>query len=274
MDLDYRTDRIMVVNCQDTCGEAPGSQFVSGTEGQAVADYLDDPQAEYQIPEQPYSIDLRYTEEENRYCSGHNIVDGNAQITDNLCYNKCETDVPCTGDHCYCDGYFQGFDQASGALCLPRNECEHLCSLLGDACSGVDMHKELNRCFLNSQGCASQRQDGRLGVDTSYNFLFKALDQGAPARKLVHVDWESSHRGNLVLKPGVSTKTTCASPTWASAPPGRLRCASVIARSRASASPRATTRSRLARCTSRACTACCRSRSSAARSATSSTTAA
>jgi len=210
--LDFHKDRLMVVNCQDTCGEAPGSQFVSGTEAAAVADYLDDPQAEFQIPEQPYSIDMRYTEDKSRYCSGHNIMGGNAQVTDNLCFNKCETDVPCTGANCYCDGYFQGFDDTSGALCLPRNECEHLCSLLGDACVGVDMHKTLNRCFLNSNAagaggsCYQQRRAGTLGVDTSYNFLFKSLDQGAPARKLVHVDWESSHRGNLALKPGVSTR--------------------------------------------------------------------
>jgi len=111
------------------------------------------------------------------------------------------------GEECFCDGYYEGFDtDASAALCLPRVECTHLCTLLGDACWGVDMHKENNRCFLQGPGCQAQQDatedaDG-FGFDTSYKLLVKPA---SGARRLSHIDWASSRRGNLVLNPGVST---------------------------------------------------------------------
>jgi hypothetical protein len=213
-DLDHRKDRIMVVNCQDTCGRADASEYAYAATPwpEVVAVNTKDYSGDVTV-EEPYTVDGLYTTIEDRYCRGHNL--GSPSTTElvktNLCYDKCKDG--CTGDACFCGGYYQGFDtEESTALCLPQVECEHLCTLLGDACWGVDMHKTNPRCFLNGPvggGCQDQVQaltpgEG-LGYDTSYNLLQKSA--GAPARKLstAHINWAASARGELVLKPGVST---------------------------------------------------------------------
>jgi len=154
-------------------------------------------------------VDGMYSEYEDRFCRLNNLLEGSPELlTRNLCYPKCSDG--CTGDACFCEGYYQGFDtEESAALCLPRVECEHLCTLLGEACFGIDMHEENPRCFLNGPGCAAQLAAGAeggegLGYDTSYSFLVKSE---LPKRNLqeVQVNWASSARGELVLKPGVST---------------------------------------------------------------------
>eukprot|EP00451_Oxyrrhis_marina_P008864 CAMPEP_0204308410 /NCGR_PEP_ID=MMETSP0469-20131031/492_1 /ASSEMBLY_ACC=CAM_ASM_000384 /TAXON_ID=2969 /ORGANISM="Oxyrrhis marina" /LENGTH=2034 /DNA_ID=CAMNT_0051287889 /DNA_START=36 /DNA_END=6140 /DNA_ORIENTATION=+ len=69
------------------------------------------------------------------------------------CYDKCSVNAPCEGDNCYCDGLFSGFDgPTSNALCVSENECAYLCDRVA-GCTGYDMHKTLNRCFLNQAGC-------------------------------------------------------------------------------------------------------------------------
>jgi hypothetical protein len=182
------------------------------TEMLAVNDqiYANDPRID-----EPYTVDGSYQELPDRYCRLNNL-DGKiapgetgdvetALITSNLCYDKCSSDPSAP----FCDGFYQGFDTSeSAALCLPRGECEHLCTLLKDACYGIDMHDEYPRCFLNGPGCAAQvsaeaTTEG-LGMDMSYTFLMK---EPIGARKLqsVHVNWANSNRGNLVMLPGVST---------------------------------------------------------------------
>jgi hypothetical protein len=210
-DLDWRKDRIMIVNCQDTCGRAEATEYASMPKawGSAKPVNTKDYSGEITV-EEPYTVDGLYTEIKDRYCRGNNIGEGTELITRNLCYNKCEDG--CTGDACFCGGYYQGFDTAeSTALCLPQSECEHLCTLMGDACWGVDMHKDSTRCFLNGPACQDQVQalsaaDG-LGYDTSYLLLQKKT--GAPMRKLqagmAHINWAASARGELVMMPGVST---------------------------------------------------------------------
>jgi hypothetical protein len=213
-DLDYTKDRIMVINCQDTCGRAEPSEYVFPKEGtflEALA--VNDKSYSGELPvADPYTVDGMYTEYADRYCRLNNIMTGAELITQNLCYPKCSNG--CMGDACFCDGFYQGFDtEESAALCLPRVECEHLCTLLGDACFGIDMHESNNRCFLNGPGCAAQLTAGSslvpgvaegLGYDTSYSFLVKSE---LPSRQLqeVQVNWASSARGDLVLRPGVST---------------------------------------------------------------------
>merc|ERR1711904_79776 len=75
------------------------------------------------------------------------------------------------------------------------------------------MHETDNRCFINGPGRADQLKAAGggvpgvaegLGYDTSYSFLVKSA---LPSRKLqeVQVNWASSARGELVLKPGIST---------------------------------------------------------------------
>jgi hypothetical protein len=214
-DLDYTKDRIMVINCQDTCGRAEASEYVFPKEEsfpESLA--VNDKAYGGELPvSDPYTVDGMYTEYEDRFCRLNNLKSGSPELlTQNLCYPKCSDG--CVGDACFCDGYYQGFDtEDSAALCLPRVECEHLCTLLGAACFGIDMHVENNRCFLNGPGCAAQLAAGAskvpgvaegLGYDTSYSFLVKSE---LPGRQLqeVQVNWASSARGELVLRPGVFT---------------------------------------------------------------------
>merc|ERR1712072_1565048 len=177
-------------------------------------------------------------------------------------------------------GYYQGFDTAeSAALCLPRVECEHLCTLLGDACWGVDMHDQYPRCFLNGPGCLDQAKDGALnpaegfGYDTSYTLLQKST--GAPARKLqmAHINWATSARGELVMMPGVSTTYNLRFTDLTFSSSGTFKvcfCDSESATVRATRL--LTSSSRSGRFTSPACTASLPCPSCAPRSATSSTT--
>jgi hypothetical protein len=216
-ELDWRKDRIMIANCHDTCGKAGPTDYAMAediyTEQLAVNDqlYANDPKVD-----EPYTVDGSYQELPDRYCRQNNL-DGKIApgetgdvettlITSNLCYDKCAADPSAP----FCDGFYQGFDTPdSAALCLPRTECEHLCTLLKDKCYGIDMHDEYNRCFLNGPGCAAQvgaetTSEG-LGQDMSYTFLMKELI-GARKLQSVHVNWAGSNRGKLVMLPGVSTK--------------------------------------------------------------------
>jgi hypothetical protein len=52
----------------------------------------------------------------------------------------------------YCNGAENLVDD-SNALCLPRSECEALCSELGPACSSIDMSSIAPRCWLNGPYC-------------------------------------------------------------------------------------------------------------------------
>jgi hypothetical protein len=49
----------------------------------------------------------------------------------------------------WCAGNDEAFDQGTNALCLPREECERLCDMLGDDCVSIDMHRKFPRCYLN-----------------------------------------------------------------------------------------------------------------------------
>jgi hypothetical protein len=82
------------------------------------------------------------------------------EISDAACYNKCalqtggtgnETDRIDNGVNDWCSGYETTFTQDTDALCVPREECESLCILAGDACSSIDMHRFLPRCYLNAK---------------------------------------------------------------------------------------------------------------------------
>jgi len=72
------------------------------------------------------------------------------------CAAKCQ--AGCVGHDCYCDG-LEGLQDAAlndTALCLPAHLCQAACDAhVVDAhepdafrCHGIDVHRELNRCFL------------------------------------------------------------------------------------------------------------------------------
>jgi hypothetical protein len=118
----------------------------------------------------PISIDsecpgseLKWDIVDGKYCSNKNmpsIYTTIPQISKAACYNKCappvgghgnESDVIVDGVNDWCSGYSVDFTGDTDALCIPREECEALCILAGDACSSIDMHRFLPRCYLNAK---------------------------------------------------------------------------------------------------------------------------
>lgn len=99
-----------------------------------------------------------YTAIDGAYVPGENLELGSYQVilmndvydlTEHQCFAKCH--VPCEGPRCFCNGYLHGYDfETSNALCADQNLCEYLCDQIED-CGSIDMHKDLDRCFLNSR---------------------------------------------------------------------------------------------------------------------------
>merc|ERR1719326_755598 len=116
------------------------------------------------------------------YVEGHNIdvtdmslmvaFDGDMRMLgEHQCFMKCSEG--CSGDSCYCDGYYAGYDTATtNALCADQTLCQYLCDQLGrDGCMSIDMHTSLPRCFLND--ASADTAPVALTVDPSYKVLVK-----------------------------------------------------------------------------------------------------
>jgi len=121
---------------------------------------------------------VSYEVHENKFCVGSNIaIVGANPVTvlradEHQCAGKCAIRGPCHGPDCFCDGHFLGYDHAdSAALCLSMARCQEICAAMGDDCYGIDMHKTLPRCFLNTRTTCSA-SDG-LRDDPNYNFVYK-----------------------------------------------------------------------------------------------------
>merc|ERR1719473_548583 len=147
----------MIVECSGQCGLAEPSSAVEQP-GRPV-DALYDPAslAEGGPPLFPPATPMTdFATNPFKYCVGNNIevaASSNRLVAEHQCYKKCEAEAPCSGGACFCDGFFPGYDQAdSDALCLPLDSCKSLCSHL-PGCASVDMHRSLNRCFLNMLDC-------------------------------------------------------------------------------------------------------------------------
>merc|ERR1719473_1269672 len=99
-------------------------------------------------------------------CEGHfhvDLPDGAEKdaVQAQTCYTKCLAPgtleaYKTAGAPAYCEGMEPTYDYNSGALCLPREDCEALCESLGDACNGIEMHTELPRCYLIAPGCTEE----------------------------------------------------------------------------------------------------------------------
>jgi hypothetical protein len=87
---------------------------------------------------------------EGYYCTGSNMDPlMYAPLLEHQCFGKCLRDEECVGDDCYCDGALKGFDDPdTRSLCLSQAKCLDLCNSI-PACKSVDMHTQVNRCFLN-----------------------------------------------------------------------------------------------------------------------------
>jgi hypothetical protein len=131
--------------------------------------------------------EVAYTRVEDSFCAGNNA--GMAASPDQ-CFSKCVTSSPCEGPGCFCTALLNGYDGPdSDALCLGEEECLEACAGHPD-CVGIDMHKELPRCFLNlkasethgvTDSCEFYVDYGRLTPSPDYNYIYK---QAEPNRRL------------------------------------------------------------------------------------------
>jgi hypothetical protein len=212
-------DRIMIVDCEATCGRDDASSRVAfPLYGEGPASYFEPvrapapdtvpcPEDSRVTHDNPYLVNRSFTEVRSRYCTHPPITTATgaakAQLTEHGCERKCRK-MNCKGDTCFCSGDVPG--ASSGAICLPKEECEHLCMLLGDECHSVNMHKTLPHCYLNTPACVKEddHDDETWGISEDYSLLIKgastsmdvALAEATPDDPW-SVEWPSSTRRDL-----------------------------------------------------------------------------
>jgi hypothetical protein len=159
---------------------------------------------------------------QGKYCKYMNVpvpYNTDPAIVDNGCFRKCnalgfrmlnetmEEDIrykdtmTAAGTNTWCSGNSPDFSMETNALCLPREDCEALCTKLGDGCTSFDMHAFLPRCYLNTPDCGAYSED--------VGFVF-----GAKAEILPLADYD------LVVK--TATPSAAEDPTIATGDPARL----------------------------------------------------
>jgi hypothetical protein len=131
---------------------------------------------------------------EGKYCQHNNVqvtYNEDPEIVLHGCFRKCNkngfdggvdlsvVDRIVDGENNWCSGNDESFVSETNALCLPREECERLCSKPGSGCESIDMHEYLPRCYLNTGMCgafdAGSRSFTPSGsyLDDSYDVLVK-----------------------------------------------------------------------------------------------------
>jgi hypothetical protein len=99
-------------------------------------------------------LSFGYLTTPSKYCPATNVDPRATPLMEHQCLAKCNTATPCEGDTCFCDGAFMldpTLESSQFALCLPRPQCEAVCSAT-KGCVSFDMHKTLPRCYLNMVG--------------------------------------------------------------------------------------------------------------------------
>lgn len=225
--LKQDADRLMLIDCQGTCGlTAPSASVVypdasaSGTFAayQPVRDVdreaaalRDEACPNFNHTEDPFLVAESFEVIPARYCTRGALAGAAvhaieapvaARLAELYACSRCAEDPQATP---FCGGFLGlAGNILADAVCLPRYECEHLCILAGDACHSVSMHETLPRCFLNPPACAVEVETDLLGVDKDYVLLVKRAvpeDSRAEAvnvRDLEEIDWLASSRGNLL----------------------------------------------------------------------------
>jgi hypothetical protein len=106
-------------------------------------------------------------------------------VKEHQCYTKCGLNAPCTGDNCFCSGYYSGYDDiTSNAICGNQNFCQYICDNT-PGCQSIDMHRDLDRCFLNDYTCDLHQDMLGKELDKSYDLLIKTSDPN-DERRLSH----------------------------------------------------------------------------------------
>jgi hypothetical protein len=206
--LDWRKDRMMVLDCSTACGDPDGLPTELVTKPRfrsleypsvetfnnfvAYASTVDKPSNDNEMVDYQVYYPATYGRITSSFCPGRNYARQKLHhYAADLCYKKCVVEAPCEGDHCYCEGLNFAHDgRDSDALCLPQEICQSVCDRL-DSCVGIDMHSDRPRCYLNLAGWANEDEMqfeknaedwGRcdygvlyhkLGYDPEYDFLFK-----------------------------------------------------------------------------------------------------
>jgi hypothetical protein len=179
--LNWKKDRIMILDCKATCGisspakgvdfEEEPAKLKEANEFVSQNDMFDAAATARTMVDLPSEL-RTYTTVKSHFCKGGNIPGSELpEAAADLCVTKCAVDPTLPG--------CSDMDTAdSGAICLPEAACRELCSLRND-CFGIDVYLGGDRCFLNVEGsapdgCKSQYEKASLGPSTSYKFLAKA----------------------------------------------------------------------------------------------------
>jgi hypothetical protein len=193
--LNWQTDRLMVIDCTGICGiSGPTASVMTGPKSQmqfnhwvaVMPDFDDPPSDDYEVPGsyvapvKPAKVYWRYVEKS--YCAGNNMdILAIPDVKRHQCFDKCAGGTTCVGDDCFCTGLMQGYDtKDSSALCLDETGCKNACAGLDD-CFGFDMHTSLPRCFLNSMtpaatdtmSCEEYVVNGKLTPFPTYKLVYK-----------------------------------------------------------------------------------------------------
>jgi hypothetical protein len=75
-------------------------------------------------------------------------------------------------DGSFCNGHSENFTRETNVLCLPREECERLCTK-ASGCHSFDMHATLPRCYLNTVACSDEMKWVASGGD--YDIALKHI---------------------------------------------------------------------------------------------------
>jgi hypothetical protein len=164
-------DRVMVIDCSGTCGITAGTAYAAEPHFAFTAE-ADPPSLPEPTPVMLAEKDVfKYAPYADSYCPGNlEVLQGSLSMT-HQCSVKCSSGT-CSGENCFCDGYFPDYDVAeTSALCLDEEQCTRLCSLL-PGCHSVDMHGAKNRCYLNSFSCNPKSPT----PSSDYSLLVKMLD--------------------------------------------------------------------------------------------------
>merc|ERR1719271_2033318 len=157
----------------------------------------------------PATVYWRYAD--GSYCAGNNMdITTVDTVKRHQCFSKCAAGPTCVGADCFCSGLMQGYDtDDSTALCLDETSCKNVCAGLPD-CFGIDMHKTLPRCFLNSmtpaatdtKSCEDAVVNGRLTPFPTYDLFYKQKRRALEAAPEVNKTHEASARS---LLPAIDT---------------------------------------------------------------------
>ncbi|MAD24941.1 MAG: hypothetical protein CMO44_12300, partial [Verrucomicrobiales bacterium] len=208
------SDRVMVIDCTGTCGTAGPAASV--TQPMTPVNAFVDRPALPAGTEYDYIPPVSFRRHEQQYCAGSAVPIAPRSLADHhRCYKKCFADPD--GDLTFCNGFMNGLDTPeSSSLCLDEDQCTMLCALTPE-CHSVDMHRGLNRCFLNTiEGCDPIVTAAQTTHDSNYDLLIKHADdnkrrlreqgrslRGAEVRQLLAGSDPGISRENLLRFDGV-----------------------------------------------------------------------